>query len=312
MPTRSRPAPKAARHPIQIVTRRTGLSPAVLRMWERRHGVVKPTRSPKGRRLYSDEDVERLRLLARATHGGRTIGQLAGLSLDALTQLVRQDAAEERVRDTADLAPPARRLLEDAMSMIERLEASALDALLRRGMIALPAGEFLDHVVAPLLHETGERWRAGTLRPVHGQLTATVVRRVLERVRDEPPPRNAPEIIVATPAGQRHELGALMVAAAAAAEGWSVTYLGADLPAEDLAEAVRVTGARVLALSIVHPSGDRALAHELRTLGAQLPRATVLLVGGSAAAAYAPILDRISGERLADLEALRTRLRAIR
>lgn len=296
---------------MQIVTRRTGLSPAVLRMWERRHGVVHPTRSPKGRRLYSDEDVERLRLLARATHGGRTIGQLAPLSLDALAELVRQDAAEERSRETAALPVPARRIVDEALALIGRLEASALEELLRRNMLALPATEFLDAVIAPLLHEAGERWREGALRPVHGQLAAAVVRRVLERCRDWPASANAPEIVVATPAGQLHELGALLAAATAAAEGWSVTYLGADLPAEDLAEGVRVTGARVLALSIVHPSGDRALPTELRTLSAQLPRATVLLAGGAAASAYAAALDEIGGERLEDLHSFRVRLRGM-
>ena len=297
---------------MQIVTRRTGLSPAVLRVWERRYGVVRPTRSPKGRRLYSDEDVERLRLLARATHGGRSIGQLAAMTIDELAQIVRQDAEEERATSPGELAPPARRILEDAMPAIARLEAGALEDLLRRAMLTLPASAFLDDVLAPILRETGERWREGTLRPVHGQLTAAVVRRVLDRFRESAPPRGALELVVATPAGQMHELGALMVAAAAAAEGWAVTYLGANLPAEDIAEAVRVTGARVLALSIVHPSGDRALAHELRELAARLPRATLLLVGGSAAVAYSAIIDEIGGERLGDLESLRVRLGAVR
>jgi DNA-binding transcriptional MerR regulator/methylmalonyl-CoA mutase cobalamin-binding subunit len=297
---------------MQIVTRRTGLSPAVLRVWERRYGVVRPTRSPKGRRLYSDEDVERLRLLARATHGGRAIGQLAGLSLDALADIVRQDAAEERVEHPDDVAPPARRIVEEAMAAITRLEAATVEDLLRRAMLGLSADIFLDDVIAPVLRETGERWRAGSLRPVHGQLTAAVVRRVLDRFRDTAAPRGALELVIATPSGQIHELGALLVAATAAAEGWAVTYLGADLPAEDIAEAVRVTGARVLALSIVHPSGDRALAHELRSLAKLLPRATLLLAGGPASAAYSAALEEIGAERLPDLAALRTRLSAVR
>ena len=99
---------------MQIVTRRTGLSPAVLRMWERRYGVVTPARSPKGRRLYSDADVERLQLLARATQGGRPIGQVATLSDDALTELVRRDAVEERAQRTVEVTLPARRVVEDA------------------------------------------------------------------------------------------------------------------------------------------------------------------------------------------------------
>ena len=65
------------RHPMRVVTRRTGLSADLLRAWERRHEVVKPSRSMGGRRLYSDDDIERLRLLYRATLAGRSIGQVA-------------------------------------------------------------------------------------------------------------------------------------------------------------------------------------------------------------------------------------------
>jgi DNA-binding transcriptional MerR regulator len=63
------------RHPIQVVARRTGLSPDVLRVWEKRYQAVEPGRTKTGRRLYSDDDIERLRLLREATSRGRRIGE---------------------------------------------------------------------------------------------------------------------------------------------------------------------------------------------------------------------------------------------
>jgi MerR family transcriptional regulator, light-induced transcriptional regulator len=86
------------RHPMRVVTRRTGLSADLLRAWERRYEVVTPARSESGRRLYSDADIERLRLLYRATLAGRTIGQVAELPTDALAALVRRDAAADAER----------------------------------------------------------------------------------------------------------------------------------------------------------------------------------------------------------------------
>ena len=71
-----------ARHPIGVVAERTGLSLDVLRVWERRYGVVAPERDTAGRRVYTDSDVERLRLLSRATAAGRSIGQLAQASTE--------------------------------------------------------------------------------------------------------------------------------------------------------------------------------------------------------------------------------------
>jgi len=307
---------------MRIVTRRTGLSAHLLRSWERRYEVVTPSRSEGGRRLYSDADIERLRLLYRATLAGRSIGQVAELSTEALTALVRLDAEADAEAELANqgaqgselITPPATAgYLADCIRSVERLDAPGLDATLRRAVVALPAAVLLDAVVVPLLERLGTRWREGTLRPVHGHLASAVLRRVLDRVIESASsPLGTANLVVATPAGQVHEFGALVVAAAAAAEGWRVTYLGADLPAEDIAEAAARTRARAAALSVVFPAGDAALGDELRRLRAVLPKDVTLVVGGAAASAYSEVLNEIGAERLNDLEDFRAQLRTLR
>jgi MerR family transcriptional regulator, light-induced transcriptional regulator len=307
---------------MRIVTRRTGLSAHLLRAWERRYEVVKPSRSEAGRRLYSDADIERLRLLYRATLAGRSIGQVAELSTEALTALVRLDAEADAEAELANqgaqgselITPPATAgYLADCIRSVERFDAPGLDATLRRAVVALPAAVLLDAVVVPLLERLGTRWREGTLRPVHGHLASAVLRRVLDRVIESASsPLGTANLVVATPAGQVHEFGALVVAAAAAAEGWRVTYLGADLPAEDIAEAAARTRARAAALSVVFPAGDAALGDELRRLRAVLPKDVTLVVGGAAASAYSEVLNEIGAERLNDLEDFRAQLRTLR
>src|SRR5688500_13294428 len=79
------------RHPIQVVARRTGLSADVIRAWEKRHAVVTPARTDSGRRLYTDADIERLRLIARVTLTGRTVAQAAALPAEELVALVREE-----------------------------------------------------------------------------------------------------------------------------------------------------------------------------------------------------------------------------
>jgi methanogenic corrinoid protein MtbC1 len=148
---------------------------------------------------------------------------------------------------------------------------------------------------------------------VHGHLAAAVLRRLLERVIESASsPLATRNLVVATPVGQVHEFGALVVAAAAAAEGWRVTYLGADLPAEDIAEAAARTRARAVALSVVFPAGDATLEDELRRLRALLPKDVTLAVGGAAASAYRAVLNEIGAARLDDLEAFRAQLRTLR
>jgi methanogenic corrinoid protein MtbC1 len=283
---------------------------------------VKPSRSEGGRRLYSDADIERLRLLYRATLAGRSIGQVAELSAEALTALVRQDAAADAEAEGAShgapgsefmTSPPAPGYLADCIRYVERLDGPGLDATLRRAAVALPAAVLLDGVVVPLLERLGTGWREGTLRLAHGHLASAVLRRLLERVIESASsPLATANLVVATPVGQVHEFGALIVAATAAAEGWRVTYLGTDLPAEDIAEAAARTRARAVALSVVFAAGDPALGDELRRLRTALPKDVALVVGGAAASAYTEVLDDIGAARVTDLAVFRLQLRTLR
>jgi DNA-binding transcriptional MerR regulator len=55
---------------IGAVAEMLGCSPATLRSWEERYGVVRAERSESGRRLYSREDVEQLRFLTDTVEQG--------------------------------------------------------------------------------------------------------------------------------------------------------------------------------------------------------------------------------------------------
>lgn len=311
------PRPRVrALHPIQVVVRRTGLSADVIRAWEKRHAVVTPTRAANGRRLYSDADVERLRLLAAATLTGRSIGQLAGLSRAGLEAAARETghhapAARRPAPDGDGAAVPAAPHLRAALEAAERFDGSALDATLRRALFALPADRFLDSVAVPFWERMTARSSDGLPAP-HRHLALATLRRMLHRlVEPGISPPAGPELVVATPSGQPQELGALISAAAAVVEGWRVTYVGPGLPAEEIAQTVTEARARAVAVSLGSMAGDRAMARELRRLRDLLPRGVPILVEGAAAAAHSGAIREISGTVFGDLSGLRTRLRAL-
>ena len=300
---------------MRVVTRRTGLSAELLRVWERRYGVVSPGRTQTGRRLYSDAEIARLHLLYRATQGGRMIGLIANLSDAALADLIRQDAGEPvpaaRPALPTDATETSAAFVSAALDAITRFDPPALDGALRRAAIALSATAFLESVVAPLLAQAGGRARDGSLHPVHGQLTASVVRRVLERTIDiASVPGASPGVVVATVRGQENELGAILGAAAAAAEGWSVTYLGARLPAEDIAEAAKLLRAQAVGLGLSHPAGDLAVRDELRRLRERLPRGVTLVTGAEAGRDDGVVRDELGALRVADFKIWIAQLRA--
>ena len=312
---------RTPRHPMRVVTRRTGLSAEVLRVWERRYTVVRPARSEGGHRLYSDADLDRLRLLQQAARGGRGIGRLASLSNDELASLIHEDAEARQqgpytavaISTSSDLDDePATGYLIQSLEFVHQLDQRSLELTLRRAAITLSAARLVEQVLLPLQREIADRWHQGVLRTQHEHMASGAIRRVLAWLgaafASEP---DAPGIVVATPQGQRHEFGALFTSAIAQIEGWRVTYLGTELPAEDIASAAVQTGARAVAVSLVSPADDPLVADELSRLASSLQDGVELLVDGGAANSYQPVLDRIGARRLDDLNGLRTVLREV-
>ncbi len=293
------------KHPIGVAAERTGLTPDVLRVWERRYRAVSPDRSEGRQRLYSDDDIERLRLLRLATIPGRGISQVVGLSVGELAQLVEEDAS---ARSRVDAAAPAdtgsgSESIARALALVRAFDAAGLEWLLGRVLAEMGLVNFIAAVGAPLLRRVGDEWHAGRVSVGQEHLATSTVRRVIiGAMAVGTAPGDAPRMVVATLAGERHEVGALFVAAVATAHGWAVTYLGADLPAADIAEAARAVGAKVVALSVVAPADRRQILRELESIRGGLPAGVDLVVGGSGAAGLARdlepagvrVLDRLS------------------
>ncbi len=301
------------RHPIGVVARRTGLKPDLIRAWERRYGAVSPGRSDTRRRFYSDSDIARLALLKRVVDTGRSIGQVAAFSNEALAELINEEPTSEVEGPRPGAGEVTETFLQQCLASARSLEGAELELHLARASVALSRNALLDTLLVPLLHKLGELWQKGELRPAHEHMASSVVRSFLGSLhRAYDIPATAPLLLSTTPARQRHELGALIVAAVAAGEGWRVTYLGPDLPAEEIAAAARDKGARVVALSLVYPPDDLLLAEELRRLRRLLPDSTVLMAGGRASDAYGAVLAEIGTVRLTDLTALRNELEQLR
>ncbi|MDQ6635405.1 MAG: cobalamin-dependent protein [Gemmatimonadota bacterium] len=178
--------------------------------------------------------------------------------------------------------------MDAALSLARALDAPALDATLRRAAATMGVWSFIERVAAPLLRRVGDEWHAGRLTPPQEHLVSTMLHDILGgTMRALPQQIGAPKVLVATPAGDRHAIGAALVGAASALEGWNVLYLGADLPAADIADAARAAGVRVVAISIVYTADRAHVLGELRSLCLRLPADVALIAGGAGATSLA-------------------------
>ena len=295
------PPDLAHRHSIAVVSERTGLSQDVLRVWERRYAAVSPSRGPNGQRLYSDADVARLRLLNATSRAGRPISQLAAMPTPELARIAEEDAAARRApvggvpgdRDSVR----ASEIVNAAIRFARELEPSMLASELRRAAAAFGVSTFINAVAAPLMRHIGDQWASGWLTIAQEHLATAVLRDILMDVRRGfTASPSAERMVVATPAGERHEIGAAMVAATAAAAGWNVIYLGADLPAADIVTAARSASARVVALSVVYAEDGARILAEIGEVRAAMPSDVRVLVGGAGAHSLAAALDGVGVE----------------
>jgi MerR family transcriptional regulator, light-induced transcriptional regulator len=277
------PAAAQPRYPVRLAAQKSGVSPHVLRAWERRYHVVSPARSGGGQRLYSDLDVQRLQLLRQLTGQGHGISHLAKLSLAELEALGGTAGEAAQRSRTSD---PAAEFRSAAIRAAKCLAAGELQAVLERAAVGLGVPAFLDEVAGPSIREIGHGWRDGTISVAQEHLATVVFRQVLGWIIDTFEAKQpAPKMIVATPAGQTHELGALMAAAVASVENWDVVYLGADLPAAEVVSAARQAGARAVALSIVHPGDDPGVISQISEIRQALDPSVHMFLGGAAVAA---------------------------
>jgi DNA-binding transcriptional MerR regulator len=242
---------------IKYVSQRTGLTPHVIRAWEKRYQAVVPQRSPKNRRLYSEDDVQRLQLLRKVTDTGQNISQVAQLESAELLDLAQRgvSGATRMLGSNGGRLQPAAAndFYQMCLSAVLTFDPNALEHSYDQAAIDLTRHALLENVIVPLFKEIGSLWRSGSLKIVNEHMATSVTRTfLLSMLRATDISDTAPGIVIATTVGQWHDVGALIVALTAAENGWHPLYYGPNLPAEEIAAGVKLSGARAVAISITH------------------------------------------------------------
>lgn len=301
----------APRYAIRIAAQRSGITPDTLRAWERRYGAVTPARSGTARRLYSDADIQRLRMLRTLVDRGHSIGYVAGLSPAEIASLL--DAPEHPMPPRAPhLGPAATKALESAERALASFDAPALRRVLQRAMMDMDTDGVIEHVMAPLCRSVGVQWAEGAICTAHEHVASAAIRDALGSMLDVLRVTTGERrVVAATPAGERHEFGALMAAAVASSAGFSVTYVGPDLPAQDIAAAAAHVDAHAVMLSVVRGMDAADVMREVRALRDALDESVPIILGGSGAREAARSSADLEAVIVEDFNELRAALGAI-
>ena len=282
MTTARRDVPRAVHDafPLRTVAAKTGLSPDLIRAWEKRHAVVTPIRGARGARLYTAAEIAHLRLLARVVAAGRAIGDVAALSPAELERLAAQRAPEAQEYGTVETQASRAGFVNRILQRLAHFEHGAVTRLLGDALVALGVRAFVAEVALPLMRRVGARWADGDLTVAEEHLLTGALRNLLAGL-PQGQVGSGPPIVLATPAGERHEIGLLLVALLARDAGANVVYLTIDLPAADIAAAATRVRAAVVGLSVVASENRKRAVAEITAIQHAVPSHTELWLGGA-------------------------------
>jgi DNA-binding transcriptional MerR regulator len=269
---------KAAQLRIGELSYRVGISPDVLRAWEKRYGVLRPSRSEAGYRLYSERDEWRVRLMQQKLWAGLSASEAA-----------REVARMERDSDmpNGSIETPIE-LGEQLGHALERFDEERAHELLDRLLGLHGLERAIRDALMPYLRTLGERWARQEITVAQEHFASRLVEgRLLALARgwNRGPGRRA---VLACPSGEQHTLALICFGLVLRSRGWRNTYLGADTPPSTIHMAADTVSADVVVMSAVSSDRFAPIARDLMGLSRRRP---LVLAGGGATPELAAELD---------------------
>ena len=263
-------------------SRRAGVSPELLRAWERRYGLLQPVRSQGGFRLYTADDAERVRRMRRGLEEGLSAAEAARR---ALTE----------VRPVEGLLDDARRRLLAAVSVYDE---AAMHAVVDEALAGFALETVLGELILPALRELGERWQLGELEVAQEHFASNLVRERLLGLARLWGRGVGPLAILSCAPGERHDIGLIAFGLLLRSHGWRILFLGADTPVETLERAVASNPARLVVVASADAPRLEAERAGLRRLAGAAP--LVLSGPGASEELCAELgVERLDGELVA-------------
>ena len=255
---------------IGELSRRSGVSTELLRAWERRYGLLRPTRSEGGFRLYSPQDEQRVAVMLEHLERGLSAAQAARMTLEE---------AERRPDD----APALEQGVEFLRAALDALDETAAHAALDKLLSNLSLETVLGEVVLPYLRELGDRWERGEASVADEHFASNLLRGRLLGLARGWDQGSGPRALLACAPGEQHDLALIVFGLALRERGWRITFLGPDTPLDSLADAARTLEPAAVVIAASTPKRLAGTEGSLRTVARIAP----LWIAGAGASSEA-------------------------
>ena len=261
--------------PIQQAERESGINRETLRKWESRYGFPRPHRVAESKRLYTSEDIQRLRVIKSLVDGGHRPGKIVNLPLKELRRVQDKQLQDE-------LPAAMHGLIGRVFSRLQDGDVPALQCEMETALLAQGLKAFVEQTLPPLISRVGNQWENGGLAIHQEHLFSEVLRSVLQsaalRLRGAP---KGIRVLMGTAPEEQHGMGLTMLQALLTLEGADCINLGTQVPIVEMVNSAVNYRAGIVAVSFSLAYPSRKIAAFVMDLRSQLPDGVVLWAGGS-------------------------------
>jgi DNA-binding transcriptional MerR regulator len=253
----------------------------VIRVWERRFGLLKPTRGANRYRNYSDEDVALLRYLKEQLDAGESIGDLARVGREELLNRVRAATPRATIVDNT-----FNRLLRELLSALDPFDRVTFEKRLNGAVAVVPFEEALHGILLPLQEQVGQLWHDGHVNiAIEHYVTKQIQQKIFSALNQLPVAEFGSKVVVACPPDEEHDIAALAVAYRCRVRGCRVYYLGANVPVSALTNLCRKVEPDITILSFPRALPEAKAVEVIQALSDELRPVSTVMAGGHGALA---------------------------
>lgn len=276
--------------PIRTVSEITGVNSITLRAWERRYGLLVPHRTPKGHRLYTQEDIDLVHQTVELLNKGISISQVKNHLLPE--KLQKKPKKEKEIEEFPNIWLQYQQRI---LNTIVRFDNNGLMQTYNEILSIYPLDIVTTHLILPISRKLGDRWESGegTVAEEHF-FTQFLRNKIGARFHHQHLSHNGPKIIAACFPQEQHEVGLLIFCLAAADQGFDIVMLGSNLPLQELISVAEQTDADAIVLSGTGEVPNDILKVELLELvnSVDIP----VFVGGNVSVTHCDTLKSVGAD----------------
>ena len=259
------------KYSIKELEQLSGIKAHTIRIWEKRHRLIDPARTPTNIRFYSDDDLKKIINVSLLNNHGLKISKIADMSVEQMNQRVLE--LSELKSDTAI------HIDQLVIAMIE-MEEEGFEKILNTLILRYGFEKSITEIVYPFLEKIGILWQTQNITPAHEHFMSNLIRQKLIVAIDglPLPPKSARKILLFLPEGELHELALLFFHYLTRKSGFRTYYLGQNVPHDDLVSVFQVHQPDLL-ISSITTSTTAPVEDYLARLTRDFPTTQILISG---------------------------------